>query len=210
MTPRWLRGRINPFAGQFYTRMLFSCLVDADFLDTEQFMQGDAPRGGYDDMSVLLGKLRHYIQPWMEHPSTGINQRRCTILRDCLRAGEEPRGLFTLTVPTGGGKTLSSLAFALAHAVKNGLDRVIYVIPYTSIIEQNAAVLIDTENGAEQIINLLHDQKKLNEMKESCKRLAMPNAAKDIFELAKKICAGKDKVIGDKAEDRATADDGEQ
>ena len=140
LTPRWLRGRINPFAGQFYTRMLFSCLVDADFLDTEQFMQGDAPRGGYDDMSVLLEKLRHYIQPWMEHPSSEINQRRCTILRDCLCAGEESRGLFTLTVPTGGGKTLSSLAFALAHAVKNGLDRVIYVIPYTSIIEQNAAV----------------------------------------------------------------------
>ena len=140
LTPRWLWGQANPFAGQFYTRMLFSCLVDADFLDTEQFMRGETPRGGYDDMSVLLRKLEHYIQPWIDHPSTEINQKRCTILSDCLRAGEDARDLYTLTVPTGGGKTISSLAFALTHAVRNNLERIIYVIPYTSIIEQNAAV----------------------------------------------------------------------
>lgn len=139
LAPRWF-GQANLFAGQFYTRMLFSCLVDADFLDTEQFMRGETPRGGYDDMSVLLGKLEHYIQPWIDHPSTEINQKRCAILSDCLRAGEDARGLYTLTVPTGGGKTISSLAFALTHAVRNNLERIIYVIPYTSIIEQNAAV----------------------------------------------------------------------
>ena len=140
LTPHWLRGQINPFAFQFYVRMLFSGLVDADFLDTERFMQGEMPRGGHDDMRTLLKRLKGYIQPWINNPSTDINQKRCEILRDCLRKGEEPRGLFTLTVPTGGGKTISSLAFALTHAVKHNLDRIIYVIPYTSIIEQNAAV----------------------------------------------------------------------
>ena len=140
LLPQWLLGPINPFAGQFYARMLFSSLVDADFLDTERFMQGEMPRGGHDDMRTLLERLMGYIQPWINDPSTDINQKRCEILRDCLRNGGEPCGLFTLTVPTGGGKTISSLAFALTHAVKHDLDRIIYVIPYTSIIEQNAAV----------------------------------------------------------------------
>ena len=140
LLPRWLMEPANPFAGQFYTRMLFSCLVDADFLDTEQYMRGETPRGSYDDMPALLGRFQRYIQPWIDHPATEINHKRCEILRDCLRAGEEACGLYTLTVPTGGGKTLSSLAFALTHAVKNNLKHIIYVIPYTSIIEQNAAV----------------------------------------------------------------------
>ena len=140
LTPQWLLGRVRPFAGQLYIRMLFSALVDADFLDTERFMQGEMPRGGHDDMQTLLERLGSCIQPWIVNPTTEINQKRCEILRDCLRRGEEPRGLYTLTVPTGGGKTISSLAFALTHAVKNNLERVIYVIPYTSIIEQNAAV----------------------------------------------------------------------
>ena len=138
--PRWLMEPANPFAGQFYTRMLFSCLVDADFLDTEQYLRGDMRRGRYDDMPALLDRFQRYIQPWIDHPATEINQKRCEILSDCLRAGEESCGLYTLTVPTGGGKTLSSLAFALTHAVRNNLKHIIYVIPYTSIIEQNAAV----------------------------------------------------------------------
>lgn len=136
--PQWVLEA--PFAPQFYTRMLFSCLVDADFLDTERFMRGEQPRGGCDSIEQLLAKLRDHVQPWLDAPGTEINRRRCAILRDCVEAGNRDRGLFTLTVPTGGGKTVSSLAFALNHAVKHGMDRVIYVIPYTSIIEQNAAV----------------------------------------------------------------------
>ena len=151
LLPEWVL-KSNPFAPQFYTRMLFSCLVDADFLDTERFMQGEMPRGGYDDMRVLLTRLQKHIQPWLDNPTAQINRKRCAILDDCLTAGENPRGIYTLTVPTGGGKTISSLAFALTHAVKHGLDRVIYVIPYTSIIEQNAAVfksILGEENVVE-------------------------------------------------------------
>lgn len=129
------------FALSFYIRMLYSCLVDADYLDTETFMNGaPASRGGGDTMEVLLGRLRDYVAPWW-NPTTELNRRRCDILRRCFARGETAApGLFTLTVPTGGGKTVSSLAFALAHAVAHGKRRVIYVIPYTSIIDQTASV----------------------------------------------------------------------
>lgn len=174
LTPKWLIERINPFAAQFYARMLFSCLVDADFLDTEHFMQGEMPRGGHDDMQVLLERLKDYIQPWFTNPTTEINQKRCEILRDCLLRGEEPRGLYTLTVPTGGGKTISSLAFALTHAAKNNMDRIIYVIPYTSIIEQNAAVfkrVLGDDNVIEHHSGIEYDEKEDMESPEVMRQL---------------------------------------
>ena len=120
--------------------MLYSCLVDADYLDTEKFMSGGSvQRGGYDSLPALLEKLEKHIAGFFP-PKNEINRCRCQILQNCLDAGAGPKGIYTLTVPTGGGKTVSSLAFALRHAVKNGMRRAIYVIPYTSIIEQNAAV----------------------------------------------------------------------
>ena len=123
----------------FWTRMLYSCLVDADFLDTERFMNGERGRGGYDDLPTLLKRLEDYIAPWQK-PKTELNRLRCKMLNTCMDAGGKPKGIYTLTVPTGGGKTIASLAFALRHAVAHGMKRVIYVIPYTSIIEQNAEV----------------------------------------------------------------------
>ena len=135
----------------FYIRMLYSCLVDADYLDTEAFMDGALPRGGYEPIASLLDKLDQYIAPWW-NPQNELNRKRCDILRSCLNAGENfPNGLYTLTVPTGGGKTVSSLAFALRHAATHGKKRVIYVIPYTSIIDQTAEVF---ENilGAENVL----------------------------------------------------------
>ena len=123
----------------FWTRMLYSCLVDADFLDTERFMDGERGRGGYDDLPTLLRRLKEYIAPW-QNPKTALNKLRCKILNSCLDTGSKPKGIYTLTVPTGGGKTVASLAFALRHAVAHGMKRVIYVVPYTSIIEQNAEV----------------------------------------------------------------------
>ena len=136
----------------FYIRMLYSCLVDADYLDTEAFMDGTLPRGGYEPIASLLDKLDQYIAPWW-NPKNELNRKRCDILRSCLNAGENfPNGLYTLTVPTGGGKTVSSLAFALRHAATHGKKRVIYVIPYTSIIDQTAKVfenILEAENVLE-------------------------------------------------------------
>lgn len=127
------------FTAAFWTRMLFSCLVDADYLDTEAFMNGGAPpRGEYDGLDELLARLQTHVEPWWKTDNT-LNLVRCEILRACFGAGAAQKpGLFTLTVPTGGGKTVSSLAFALNHAVAHGLRRVIYVAPYTSIIDQTA------------------------------------------------------------------------
>ncbi len=127
----------------FYIRMLYSCLVDGDFLDTEAFMAKSPPaRGNHTPLPVLLERLERHISGWWT-PKTELNRRRCQILRACLDGGRQSRGLYTLTVPTGGGKTVASLAFALRHAIANGMDRIIYIIPYTSIIEQNAAVFRD-------------------------------------------------------------------
>ena len=117
--------------------MLYSCLVDADFLDTERFMNGEPGRGGYDDLPTLLKRLEAYIALW-QNPKTELNHLRCKMLNTCIEAGCKPKGIYTLTVPTGGGKTVTSLAFALHHAVTHGMKRVIYIIPYTSIIEQSA------------------------------------------------------------------------
>ena len=92
-----------------------------------------------DDLPTLLRRLKEYIAPW-QNPKTALNKLRCKILNICLDTGSKPKGIYTLTVPTGGGKTVASLAFALRHAVAHGMKRVIYVVPYTSIIEQNAEV----------------------------------------------------------------------
>lgn len=143
---------VDNYSESFYIRMLYSCLVDADYQDTETFMNGPTPRGGYDPPEVLLKKLQRYIDPWWD-AKNDLNRRRCAILRRCLDAGAVcPGGLYTLTVPTGGGKTVSSLAFALAHAAAAGKSRVIYVIPYTSIIDQTADVfrqILGDENVVE-------------------------------------------------------------
>ena len=122
--------------------MLYSCLVDADYLDTENFMKpGETARDSGDSVEILLGRLKKHISGWLANTDIEtVNGRRTEILKNCLDMGNSDRGLFSLTVPTGGGKTVASLAFALQHAVKNNMERIIYVIPYTSIIEQNAKV----------------------------------------------------------------------
>lgn len=123
-------------------RALFSCLIDADRIDTADFEHpGRARRrlrGNYATWETLIDRLEQHLailQP--RHPIDALRQQ---ISGHCKQAAERDTGIYTLTVPTGGGKTLASLRFALHHAKKHGLDRVIYVIPFTSIIDQNARV----------------------------------------------------------------------
>ncbi|MFZ3485009.1 CRISPR-associated endonuclease Cas3'' [Sphingomonas sp. 3-13AW] len=133
----------NAYRLAFLGRMLFSCLVDADFIETEQFyaaVAGDVPtRGGHASLTDLRDRLNTYMAPFRARGGT-LNARRAEILSHARRKAALPPGLFTMTVPTGGGKTLASLAFALDHAIRHGLARVVYVVPYTSIIEQTAGI----------------------------------------------------------------------
>lgn len=162
------RGK-NPLDAAFYIRMLYSCLVDADFLDTEAFMKGRLRIENYASVNRLKELLDEYIADWFP-PKGELNCQRCAILERCIQSGEQrKRGLFSLTVPTGGGKTVSSMAFALAHAVKNGQRRVIYVIPYTSIIEQTAETfrrIFGEENVLEHHSNLIFDTEEDGELSE--------------------------------------------
>lgn len=130
----------------FFYRMLFSALVDADRLDTERFFdpQSSSLRSGYWTLEQYNKKLEEHLNKIIsEVEKTPVNELRKRVLEEVTKkAGLEP-GFFSLTVPTGGGKTLTSLSFALKHALIHKKDRVIYAIPYTSIIEQNAQVFAD-------------------------------------------------------------------
>ena len=124
-------------------RFLFSCLIDADRIDTANFehkkVAAYRPQGDYVPWKVLVERLERALS---ELPlSNPIDPLRRRISAECLEAANRPRGIYTLTVPTGGGKTLASLRFALNHAAERSLDRIVYVIPFTSIIDQNAIVV---------------------------------------------------------------------
>ena len=125
-------------------RMLFSCLVDADSLDTEAFMEPEQAklRGCHTSMSELLKMLEDHLQELKATaPNTEVNSIRNYVQEQCVKASQGEGGFYSLTVPTGGGKTLASVLWALHHAVKNNLQRIIIAIPYTSIIVQTAATL---------------------------------------------------------------------
>ncbi|MEO5730403.1 MAG: CRISPR-associated endonuclease Cas3'' [Byssovorax sp.] len=131
---------------EMWTRMLFSALCDADFLDTEAFYREDlaALRGGGPAIADLSSHLTQRLDELEAGaPSTEVNRVRAEVRRACAASAHDPPGIFSLTVPTGGGKTLASLAFALAHAEHHGLSRVVVAIPFTSIIEQSAKAYRD-------------------------------------------------------------------
>jgi CRISPR-associated endonuclease/helicase Cas3 len=136
---------LNPpgdaFQAELFLRMVFSALVDADFLDTEEHFEPDASsfRGAkYAPVDLWTVFERDQGRVISEAEPTPVNTVRREVYEACLRAAESPQGVFRLSVPTGGGKTRSGLAFALRHAMAHGLDRVIFAVPYTSIIEQTA------------------------------------------------------------------------
>ena len=146
-----LSALLAPYDGQdrfsyalsFFTRMLYACLVDADYLDTERFMRpAQMQRGAFQSAEVLERRLNAYMTANYTACGGALNDARARIRAWCLRAAELAPGFFSLTVPTGGGKTPASLAFALRHAVlrpcATGVRRVIYAIPYTGILEQTA------------------------------------------------------------------------
>ena len=131
----------------FLVRMLFSCLVDADYLDTERFylnLEGRRQRrSGYPSLEALRDSLSRHLIKLKKHNTScnpnSVNGLRNDILEHAKSVAPLEPGLFSLTVPTGGGKTFTSMAFALDHALCHGKRRIVYVIPFTSIIEQNAA-----------------------------------------------------------------------
>lgn len=137
-----------------WVRILYSALVDADFLDTEEFMTPEktAQRGMYPELEELKKRFDAHMEELTANAEdTDVNTLRQKILRDCRIKGKERSGFFSLSVPTGGGKTLSSMAFALEHAIIHEKQRIIMAIPYTSIIEQTAYVYKEIF-GAENVI----------------------------------------------------------
>ena len=164
----------NPRDLHLWVRMLFSCLVDADFLDTERFMSPE--NFALREKSISLKELQARFDSFMfkmsqNAPSTEINKIRAEILSDCREGAMSEPGLFSLTVPTGGGKTLASMGFALDHAIKYGKSRIIVAIPYTSIIEQTADVYKNVfKNGNEDLSNVvLEHHSNLDPDKETTK-----------------------------------------
>lgn len=144
-------------------RMLFSCLVDADYLDTEAFMMPEQNRlrGTTTSMKELCQRLVTHLDKLNESaPDTEVNRIRRYVQQCCKEQSNGDIDYYSLTVPTGGGKTLSSLLWALRHAVKNDLQRIIIAIPYTSIIVQTAATLkaiFGEENVLEHHSNVEYD-----------------------------------------------------
>lgn len=135
--------RPKPADASHIARMLFSCLVDADWLDTERFMQPEkwSKRGLFDDMNELNLRLANYLDKLKELPHSPINTIRNNIQKQCEETAYLEPGFFELTVPTGGGKTIASVLWAIKHALKYKKERIIIAIPFTSIIVQTAATL---------------------------------------------------------------------
>lgn len=122
----------------------FSCLVDADRLDTERFMDVESwrKRGNLATLVDLLSQLEVYMQKLQSNAAdTKVNRIRRQVKEQCSRTSSSEKGFYSLTVPTGGGKTLSSLLWAMKHAVSHSMNRIIIAIPYTSIIVQTAGLL---------------------------------------------------------------------
>ncbi len=140
-----IKNKIIQFKLGLLVRFLFSCLIDADRVDTADFEYPKAANhrlnGQYTEWPLLIERLEKHLQEFpIRNP---VDEIRRGISNHCRAGAIRNKSIYTLTVPTGGGKTLASLRFALHHADRHKMDRVIYVIPFTSIIDQNAKVVRD-------------------------------------------------------------------
>jgi CRISPR-associated endonuclease/helicase Cas3 len=142
--PEWwqpTRRTFARFSDDLRIRMLFSCLIDADRLDSEKHTTGRERIANPLDAKALFERLDNFVRAKSTGATvTEVNRIRREVYRACIQTAEHPRGCFSLTAPTGSGKTLASMAFALKHAHAQKLRRVIVVLPFLAIIEQNAAV----------------------------------------------------------------------
>ena len=140
--PAWAN---NPLGAELFVRMTYSALIDADSLDTETHKVGAAStsRGSTATLADLWQRYERFLERESHPTDSPVNRVRAEVYDSCIKAAAEPPGFFRLTVPTGGGKTRSSIAFALRHGVKHGLRRVIVAVPFTTITQQTAAVYRD-------------------------------------------------------------------
>ena len=144
------------FAMTMITKLLYSCLIDADRLDAYLFESDEINKPKESGWDILLKLLEKHLEEIIPDPKTiEMSDLRQSVSLQCAKSGLRERGIYQLSVPTGGGKTLSSLRFALAHARKHGMSRIIYVIPYLSILEQTA-IAIRTALNADDAFVLEH------------------------------------------------------
>lgn len=170
---------IAAFRVSFFIRMIFSALVDADYLATESFMSPDRlaqrPLSSMS-METLAASLEDEIVRLQSGANpTAVNTIRRSVSEQCLSKSTLPPGFFSLSVPTGGGKTIASLRFALHHAAKYQRDRVIFGVPFTSIIEQNAKVYQDLFSNLGENIVLEHHSNLDSETETTTNRLQAEN-----------------------------------
>ena len=184
LKPHLPQGKYTNFGLMFFARMLFSCLIDADRIDTEnhaRFTDGKAPLAtNFPNIAILQAQLgRHLQQLSKGAKQTDVNVLRQHILTHARKQALKPResGLYSLTVPTGGGKTLTSLAFGLDHAVHHQLRRVIYVIPFTSIIEQTADVFRQAMGEHKDAVLEHHSAFDRDKLPEEIKTASKPRQA---------------------------------
>lgn len=180
LLPEFVRKNTDSF--HLWVRMLFSCLVDADYLDTQSFVTG-TDRAAFDTLDTLRERFNRHMDALAENATpSDLNNTRANILGACRTAAHANETLFSLTVPTGGGKTLSSTAFALDYAAHHKKDRIIYVIPYLSIIEQTADILkniLGAGNVIEHHSNVAEDAADSNASSASSKKSALRRAAEN-------------------------------
>lgn len=186
----------DPKQMHLWIRMLFSCLVDADYLDTERFMNPESfdRRGKYNSLFELKNRFDIHMEEISKNaPKTPVNTIRSKILKDCIKSGELSPGFFSITVPTGGGKTLSSMAWALVHALKYKKSRIIFAIPYTSIITQTAQIyryIFGDDNVVEHHSNI-DDNNNTQERKLAAENWDAPIVVTTNVQLFESIFANK-------------------